>query len=524
MTSPNDYSVGWICAIKVEYLAARLFLDEEYAPLKTQNPNDDNVYTLGRMGEHKIAIACLPKGSYGTVSAANVAKDMLRTFTNMRFGLMVGIGGGVPTSSHDIRLGDVVVSTPDGADGAVLQYDFGKTIQGKQFKMTGHLNQPPQILLSAVQNLGIEHQINGHTIDETITSILAANPRAKKQCQKPDPESDLLYHSDVVHTDGKAPESCMTGCGNASDVIITRPDRLDYEKGTQIHYGLIASSNSLMKDAKVCFRIATQVEDADPETKIRDALAGERNVLCFEMEAAGLMPSFKCLAIRGICDYSDSHKNKIWQGYAAMTAAAYAKGLLGRISPQRVDAENRVLLDLLSSTIIQSLLEEKGILLYFFFDFSDKAKQFFEDMLHSLLYQLYCISPSTHKPLDELLDSIEPSQPSVAQMISTFSAIAGAVERLRVVIDALDECITKNMLLAWLQDVCGRNTHLQLITTSRPTHDIESSIRSWAPPRADVFLGAGLIDPGICEVIHDKVSFGHLPARNAGRVLRLPGA
>jgi hypothetical protein len=49
------------------------------------------------------------------------------------------------------------------------------------------------------------------------------------------------------------------------------------------------------------------------------------------MEAAGIMNHFPCLVIRGICDYSDSHKNKRWQGHAAMAAAAYAKDLLGEI-------------------------------------------------------------------------------------------------------------------------------------------------------------------------------------------------
>jgi len=74
---------------------------------------------------------------------------------------------------------------------------------------------------------------------------------------------------------------------------------------------------------------------------IRDRLAAEKDVLCFEMEAAGLMNHFPCLVIRGICDYSDSHKNKEWQGYAAMAAAAYAKDLLSRIAPNRVEAEKR---------------------------------------------------------------------------------------------------------------------------------------------------------------------------------------
>lgn len=49
------------------------------------------------------------------------------------------------------------------------------------------------------------------------------------------------------------------------------------------------------------------------------------------MEAAGLMNQVLRVVIRGICDYSDSHKNKAWQGFAAMMTAAYAKDLLRHI-------------------------------------------------------------------------------------------------------------------------------------------------------------------------------------------------
>jgi nucleoside phosphorylase len=66
---------------------------------------------------------------------------------------------------------------------------------------------------------------------------------------------------------------------------------------------------------------------------IRDKLGEEHKVLCFEMEAAGLMNEFPCLVIRGISDYSDTHKNDAWQGYAAMAAAAYAKDLIKQITP-----------------------------------------------------------------------------------------------------------------------------------------------------------------------------------------------
>jgi hypothetical protein len=82
-----------------------------------------------------------------------------------------------------------------------------------------------------------------------------------------------------------------------------------------VHYGTIASGNQVIRNA-------TQ----------RDGLSADLGgILCFEMEAAGLMNSFPCLVVRGICDYADSHKNKKWQAYAAGTAAAYAKELLSVI-------------------------------------------------------------------------------------------------------------------------------------------------------------------------------------------------
>ena len=75
---------------------------------------------------------------------------------------------------------------------------------------------------------------------------------------------------------------------------------------------------------------------------VRDTLAAEKDVLCFEMEAAGLMNHFPCLVIRGICDYSDSHKNKEWQGYAALVAATYAKQLLYQIAPRQLEMERKI--------------------------------------------------------------------------------------------------------------------------------------------------------------------------------------
>ena len=321
MSNPNDYTVGWICALSIEYVAAQAFLDEKHEGPEYISPNDNNDYTLGKIGKHNTAIAVLPDGEYGASSAARVASRMLLSFPNIRIGLMVGIGGGAPSRQHDIRLGDIVVSATRDGRVCVFQYDFGKTIQGQEFQTTAFLNQPPEILRTAMSGLKAQYEIEGHQLEEIINNILEKRPRLQKKYKRPNPSSDRLYQSTVVHPINNE-ASCVTVCG---DELILRPEKAEEEDNPTIHYGLIASANQLMKDAMV-----------------RDKLAAENDVLRFEMEAAGLMNHFPCLVIRGICDYSDSHKNKDWQGYAAMAAAAYTKDLLCRIPLNKVKAEKKI--------------------------------------------------------------------------------------------------------------------------------------------------------------------------------------
>jgi nucleoside phosphorylase len=117
----DRYTVGWICALDVELAASMVMLDYEL-PSLTQAEGDANTYILGRVGEHDVVLTCLPSGTTGTNAAANAATNMLRSFPNIRYCLMVGIGGGAPSVPNgdpckDIRLGDVVVSCPSASSG-----------------------------------------------------------------------------------------------------------------------------------------------------------------------------------------------------------------------------------------------------------------------------------------------------------------------------------------------------------------------------------------------------------------------
>ncbi|KAH7207384.1 hypothetical protein DER44DRAFT_867319 [Fusarium oxysporum] len=323
MSNPQKYTVGWICAVTTEFVAARAFFDEKHDQLETIADNDNNNYALGKIGKHNVVMAVLPKSEYGTTSAATVARDMLRSFPNIRFGLMVGIGGGAPNAKHDIRLGDVIVSTRGSGKGGVFQYDYGKAIQEHAFVTTGSLNQPPQLLLTALSGLEAEYELEGHQLNAHVDRALERWPRLRQKYSRPPSDSDRLYRPDIVHPDSS--DGCADVCSNDPACLVDRKERGEQEDDPAIHYGLIASANQLMKDALA-----------------RDKLAASMDVLCFEMEAAGLMNHFPCLVIRGICDYSDSHKGKEWQGFAAMMAAAYAKDLLRQIPPSKVEAEKPI--------------------------------------------------------------------------------------------------------------------------------------------------------------------------------------
>ncbi|KAJ5948106.1 hypothetical protein N7466_001121 [Penicillium verhagenii] len=307
--STHSYTVAWICALEEEYFCASRMLDEEFDGPKIIEDNDDNTYIYGRVAQHLVVIGCLPAGQYGTNSAARVARDMVRTFPHLRFALMVGIGGGAPTTQNDIRLGDVVVSQPHGFLGGVVQYDLGKLKDGR-FEKTGQLNAPPKLL-------GVIPEMRRLYNDKRKPDRLAEHLlRLEDMEDYQRPAVDRLYMTNYPHKDGQKCDKCD------SRSIINRPERQNH-RALYVHYGNIASGNLVLKDAAV-----------------RDEYANDPalNILCFEMEAAGLMNNVPCLVIRGICDYCDSHKNDDWHKYAALVAAAYARELLHVLRPQRVDA------------------------------------------------------------------------------------------------------------------------------------------------------------------------------------------
>ncbi|KAG9255473.1 uncharacterized protein F5Z01DRAFT_653179 [Emericellopsis atlantica] len=286
----EDYTVAWICALAIEMAAARAVLDEIHDTLP-KDRNDSNSYVLGGIRQHNVVIACLPIGQDGLVKAADVAANLHRTFKCIDIALMVGIGGGAPKIA-DLRLGDVVVGT------RIMQSDLGKYVHD-EFQRKAYPRPLPSKLGTLVTSLRSKLELD---VSRLPTIMIDKFGKYRDFC-RPNLE-DRLFRETYRHSSGT---STCDKCDFSQQV----PRSKRISKDPKVHYGAIASASHLMKDA----------------TK-RDAIGKELQVMCFEMEAAGIVDTLPCLVIRGISDYSDSHKNDDWQKYAAATAASYARELL----------------------------------------------------------------------------------------------------------------------------------------------------------------------------------------------------
>lgn len=323
---PNtSYTIGWISALPVEMAAAKGMLDEIHAPPQTpQTPTDTNSYLLGRMHEHNIVIACLPRDEIGPTSAAIVAAHMLASLPRVEVGLSVGVGSGIPhyrksadaeetdenkdqeeDEVQDIRLGDVVIAS-DAKTGGLATWTAGKLHGDGSFEERSALNRPPRALRTALSWFEMESMC-GDDIGERIEVLVGRcySTMKRKGFTYPRFAEDVLFEAEYEHVGGKTCKECVRDGGMR---VVARPSRF---AEPMVHYGVVVTGYQ-------------SVSHAPTRKRIRE----EHGAICVDRQAAGLMNYFPCLVIRGISDYADSHKNDSRKAYAAATAAACAKEIL----------------------------------------------------------------------------------------------------------------------------------------------------------------------------------------------------
>ncbi|KAJ6041445.1 nucleoside phosphorylase domain-containing protein [Penicillium canescens] len=280
----EDYTVGWVCTRPLEYAVAEGMLDEQHSALP-QVENDTNTYTLGGMQRHNVVLLCIPAGAMETGVANTAVSGMLRSFPNIRIRLLVGVAGGVPNHQIDIRIGDVMVGSPVSSSGGVMLLKGS----GESFAETGTLETPPRELGNALATLQARHIRRRNEIQRHIEEMLEANPAMRLPFSFPDPEGDLLLPPYYEHHNKGMP-NCLE-CDPPQ--VIPRPK---HRGRPAVFYGPIGWTSSVINSGLAL-----------------DAVSRQRVIYCIEMETMGLINLFPCIVIRGIWNYSDSHRNKAWQ-------------------------------------------------------------------------------------------------------------------------------------------------------------------------------------------------------------------
>ena len=158
----------------IELIAVSVMLDQKHQGVIPLAPAayDVDEYVLGTIGKHDVVIAGAPRGEQGKVAVARVAAHLRVIFPNLHVGIVLGIGGGVPSiPDHDVRLGDVVVGAPESGP-SLVEYDVGKQLeQGLAPPRT--LGMPPEVLLNSVNQVERKQKMTGIGTESPLNEHLA---------------------------------------------------------------------------------------------------------------------------------------------------------------------------------------------------------------------------------------------------------------------------------------------------------------------------------------------------------------
>ncbi|KAJ5560391.1 hypothetical protein N7513_002790 [Penicillium frequentans] len=345
--SRDDFGIAIVCALPLEYDAVSLLIDEfwdEECDYYGKADGDPNEYATGRMGDSNIVLVLL--SGMGKVSAAGSSASLRFSYPRLKLILLTGICGGVPhpKPKEELLLGDVVLSK------GVRQYDLGRQYPGEfvvKETVEDSLGRAPKhirnLLAICETNLSRGRLERAAAIHLQKIQNSPSHRWDRDQYQYPGAAEDKLFRSDYRHKHhissqclcAKSHENYVSvckesrelscedlGCDNKFLVPRRRLEvkrRLGQEGRSQeaqapsIFVGRIGSGDTVVKSG----------ED-------RDRIAKSHGVIAFEMEGAGIWDELPCIVVKAVCDYADSHKNKIWQDFAAATAASVTKALLER--------------------------------------------------------------------------------------------------------------------------------------------------------------------------------------------------
>ena len=179
----------------------------------------------------------------------------------------------------------------------------------------------------------------------------------------------------------------------------------------------------------------------------------------------------------------------------------------------------------LSSTIIEAVSsycssETDWAVLYFFFDFNDDEKQQPDKMVRSLIVQLSSQNPSAPQSLLSLYSSCMSGgrQPAYDSLVATLRDMLGGFNRTNIILDALDECEKRPMLLSLIDNlVKWQDLSLHILATSRKERDIEESIQPLTNLDTRICIQSSVVNPDIQAYIQARLQTDPTLKRWRGR-------
>lgn len=334
----SQFKVAIFCALPLEADAVREIFEEIWDQEENygKSAGDANTYTLGKILHHNVVLVHM--AGMGKGAAAQASSSILSSFPEIKLSLVVGICGGVPSHhpecNDELILGDVVIS-----DG-IVQYDFGRQFPDKFSTREGVVSRPPpsiRTMLAKLRGLQVQERVET-TIAQNL-KVLQDNPAPNKNSCYPGVEKDELYQSTYrhKHQDSAACNICGVceeggGTSPVCEKARTRTcQQLGCQKSSLVPRRRLqeASANNCTPNAKIHIGPIGSGDRVMKSGQHRDQIAAQHDLVAFEMEASGVWDNLPCMVIKGVCDYADSHKNKHWQHYAAVTAAICTKAVLG---------------------------------------------------------------------------------------------------------------------------------------------------------------------------------------------------
>ncbi|UKZ75719.1 hypothetical protein TrVFT333_003411 [Trichoderma virens FT-333] len=335
----RDFQIAIICALSLEYDAATLLVDEFWDDNRQygKTSGDTNFYRNGRIGMHNVVLMLLP--SMGKAAVAGSAASLRTSYTSLRVAFLVGVCGGVPMlGSNEALLGDVVIGE------AIIQYDFGRQYPGEFIlKETAVAtqslpNKDIRTLLAYLKSDTGKNDLRQNTARHLKTLQGAAIMKEFQYSYRyPGFAEDKLFAATYrhKHRGGSLADPCCSVSGSYCDkAALSSCSELGCEENNLVLRQRLEKKQHLPEEeAQSPDIFIGRIASADTVMKSgdhRDQIAKQYNIIAFEMEGAGLWDEVPCIVVKGICDYADSHKNKIWQPFAAATAAAVVKAILAR--------------------------------------------------------------------------------------------------------------------------------------------------------------------------------------------------